>query len=166
MKLYEVSADLQLTIDTAMAIAEDNAGVIPDDLSAKIDALEIAKQGKILGLGRIYKNKSIEAEAISLEVKRLQKKIASLEKSAEWIKNYVACYGLKQGEKLSDGIISYSWRKSERTIVTDESKIPAQYLRIIPETKSPALDEIKKAIKSGVVIDGVQIEEKQNLQVK
>ena len=68
------------------------------------------------------------------------------------------------GEKFETTKVRLSFRKSESLEISEGADIPAEYLK----QKDPDIDkvELKKAVKAGLVLDGVQLVEKQNLQIK
>jgi len=162
MKLYEVSAELETALARSAMIAEENEGIIPDSLSDEIDALQLAKEGKLLACGRAYKNRFIEAEAIKLEIKRLSARAKTLENSADWLKEYMQRH-CKPGEKVSDECVALSWRKSSAVEIIDAEAIPDYYNNIVV---TPSKSEIKKAIVAGKEVPGAKLVEKDNLQIK
>jgi hypothetical protein len=162
LHLYEVSAELEIALAKAAAIAEESEGVIPDSLSDEIDALQLERAGKLLACGRAYKNRDAEAEAIKAEAKRLTVRARVLENQTEWLKRYMQAHVII-GEKVSDEAVAISWRKSTAVEILDPALIPDQYNRI---TVVPAKDEIKKALSAGMVIAGAKLEERINLTIK
>jgi hypothetical protein len=165
LKLYDVSTALESLIYAAKATAEENEGVIPDDLSDKIDALNEQKETMLFQIGRAYKNHLGEAEALKAEIKRLQSRAKAEERMADWLYGYVAQHGLKEGEKLSDTVISYSWRKSSSVEIVDELALPENCIKVVI-TKTPDKIAIKAIIKAGTEVPGAVLVEKQNLQIK
>ena len=58
-----------------------------------------------------------------------------------------------------------TWRKSDYVNITDEEKIPQLYKTTTVEVKVNK-NEIKAAMKSGAVVDGAELVEKMNIQIK
>ena len=62
-----------------------------------------------------------------------------------------------------------SWRKSE-AIELDEfvslAKIESEHPTCVEITKTPNKTELKKLIKQGIEIDGVELKSKLNIQIK
>ena len=94
---------------------------------------------------------------------RLTERKATLKNKAEWLKGYVA-YALK-GEKFETPKGAVSYKKSETVEITDKEKLPTEFLRVVTST-SPDKAAIKAAIKAGSKIDGAQVVEHQNVQIK
>jgi hypothetical protein len=59
-----------------------------------------------------------------------------------------------------------SWRESTSTEVQDFSKLPTEFIRIIPETREPDKAAIKDALKAGKEVAGAVLVVKQNIQLK
>ena len=68
------------------------------------------------------------------------------------------------GEKFESPKVNITYRKSESVVIDDINKVDKQYLKYT----EPAVDKVeaKKAIKSGVLLEGLHIEENQNIQIK
>jgi len=161
MNLFEIDSIYRNVLDRAKAIAEENEGVIPDDLSAELDAIEMTREQKMENVVKAHKNESALADMIKDEIKTLQSRFASHENSAEWLKKWLSMF-VSPGEKYEFGSGKISWRKSSSVIV-DETQLPDEYFKVV---RSPMKSEIKDAIKAGATIQGVSIEEKQNIQIK
>jgi hypothetical protein len=56
-----------------------------------------------------------------------------------------------------------SYRKSNKTVVTDETKLPESVFEI---KKTISLTKVKKALESGELKQGAEIQENKNLQIK
>jgi len=161
MNLYEIDSIYHGVLDRAKAIAEENEGVIPDDLSAELDAIEMTREQKIENVVKAFKNESALADMIRSEIKTLQSRIASHDSSAEWLKKWLSMF-VQIGEKFEFGSGKISWRKSS-SVVVDETQLPDEYFKTV---RSPMKAEIKDAIKAGATIPGATVEEKQNIQIK
>lgn len=161
MNLYEIDIAYRMVLEKAKAAAEENEGIIPDDLSMELDAIEMTRDLKIENIVKAYKNEIALADMINSELKSLQSRIKSHENSADWLKKWLSMF-IAQGEKFEFGSGKISWRKSSSVII-DESVLPDEYWKI---TKSPMKTEVKEAIKKGITIAGASIEEKQNIQIK
>jgi hypothetical protein len=44
--------------------------------------------------------------------------------------------------------------------------LPEEFVTVVPEVRKPNLTAIKAAIKEGRTVEGYQIEQRQNLQIK
>jgi len=105
-------------------------------------------------------------QGIDEAIKRMQQRKKAIANRADSLKRYLASSLQHAGfNKYETADIRIGFRKSEATIIKDESKIPAQFKKVktIEQIDKTAL---KKAIKSGEVIEGATIEVKQNIQIK
>jgi hypothetical protein len=162
LKLYEIDELLDLTIQEVSKIAEENDGLLPDDWAHFLDDIQVERTKKILDIGRYFKSLEAEAEAVKTEKLKLALRQKHCETIAEKLKLYII-NNIHAGEVFSDANTKLSWRKSEGVIISDESSIPEEFIKI--ERKIQIAD-IKKAIKSGVVVSGAKIETRNNLQIK
>jgi hypothetical protein len=153
VNLYEINHEI-------MSCWDEETGEILD--VQKFDAMQMALEDKLEGIGCYIKNLEAEAAALKTEEqafatrrKRAENKVASL-------KNYLA--GYLQGCPFETLRVKVSFRKSESLEVSESAVIPEEYLRY----KDPEVDkaELKKAVKAGLVLDGVQLVQKQNISIK
>jgi hypothetical protein len=72
---------------------------------------------------------------------------------------------LKPGERYSAGRVELAWRKSEAVEITDEFKVPDQFIKIEQVSKIDKL-AIKENIKAGEEVPGAVLVTRQNLTVK
>ena len=80
----------------------------------------------------------------------------------ESLKRYIS--GYLDGTAFESAKVKVSFKKSESLEISEEAVIPDEYLRF----KEPEVNkaDLKKAIKAGLTIGGVWIEEKNNIQIK
>lgn len=161
MKLYEIAAELQAVLYAANEHAEANMGVIPEAIADDIDDLEMALDDKISNIVRLVKNLTSEAEAIKAEEKRLSERRKSKEGQVEGLKIYLSKHA--QGYTHEDAYGRLSWRKSERCVVDDQTKIPNDYIAMEPKID---VSKIKVAIKAGNTVPGAHVETINNPQIK
>ena len=128
-----------------------------------LDALQLARDEKIEGVGLWIKNLTAEAEAVKKEKDAMADRQRRLEKKAESLKNYLA-YAL-QGEKFSTPRIAMSWRKSESVLIPDEALLDDRFVNITM-LKKPDKKLIKDTLKAGREVPGAELITKQNLQIK
>ena len=128
-----------------------------------LDALQMAREEKIEGVGLWIKNLQAEAEAVKKEKDAMAERQRRLEKKAESLKDYLA-YAL-QGEKFSTPRIVMSWRKSESVLIPDEALLDDRFVNITM-IKKPDKKLIKDTLKAGREVPGAELVTKQNLQIK
>lgn len=164
MNLYDINSELESVMAEAMSVAEENEGVIPNDLSERIDTLEMQRDEKIANCARYYKNRASEADAVKAEIDRLTKRKRAADRAAEWMKLYLSSV-FAVGQKYQDSAVSIGWRKSAETIIENAEILPDNYVKVKIE-KSPDKVAIKAAIVSGVDVPGAKVIEKQNIQIR
>lgn len=128
-----------------------------------LDALELARDEKIEGVGLWIKNLQAEAEAVKKEKDAMADRQHRLEKKAESLKGYLA-WAL-QGEKFSTPRIAMSWRKSESVLIPDEALLDDRFVNVTM-VKKPDKKLIKDTLKAGREVPGAELVTKQNLQIK
>ena len=115
----------------------------------------------------IYVIKQYEADnvAIKTEIDRLKANKEKNDKAIERMKKAVVDFMNATGQKKANaGTFKLSLRKSESTLITDETKIPSEYL--VPQPPKADKAAIKKAIKNGINVDGAVIEIKVSVVAK
>ena len=157
MKLYELTEaynqikDLELTEEEQQSLLDNVEGSIED---------------KVENVVKLIKDNEGTIEAIKNEVSRLNQMKESLTSKNNSLKRYIdTSMQIIDKDNLSAGLFKISYRKSSSLIVTDESLIPVQFMKIVPETKTVDKVELKKFMKDNHV-EGAVIEVKQNLQIK
>lgn len=128
-----------------------------------LDALELARDEKIEGVGLWIKNLQAEAEAVKKEKDAMADRQHRLEKKAESLKGYLA-WAL-QGEKFSTPRIAMSWRKSESVLIPDEALLDDRFVNVTM-VKKPDKKLIKDTLKAGREVPGAELVTRQNLQIK
>lgn len=154
--LYEIDEDIRRLFEEAEV---DEDGEILVNLE-DIEKLQMERDAKVEGVGLLYKEKVAEEKMIADEIKRLQDRKKKLKNQEESLKNYLA-YAC-QGVNFTTARLKISFRRVERVEVEDVSKIPVEFIRVKQE---PEKDELKKAIKAGIVIEGVTLVEDKSMSV-
>ena len=107
-----------------------------------------------------------KAEAIKAEKDRLAVRQKVAEKEVERI-NSTILFALKNTgkDKVVSGTFTVSTRKSSQLIVDEDNFNDDRFIEKVVTQKIDKM-AIKQAIKQGEIIDGCQIKEVENLQVK
>jgi hypothetical protein len=163
MKLYDINNEI-LVLEHHMEVAEDAGEAAPQVWKNHLDELKIDRHLKIEGCAVMIKNWTALAESIKAEEQALKRRREILENRAEWLKNYLQ-YNLKPGERYNAGRVELAWRKSEAVEITDEFKVPDQFIKIEQVSKIDKL-AIKENIKAGEEVPGAVLVTRQNLTVK
>ncbi len=141
----------------------ENEEIDEQVLNDTIEGIGVA--GKLEDYCKVIRQLEADAFVYKTEKLRFGEKQSRAEKSVERMKTAIARYFEaigSTGEKA--GVFDIKLRKSEQVVVDDLLKIDDTYLRY----KEPEPDKtaIKKALKAGVKLDGVHIEEKNNVNIK
>lgn len=153
MTLYEIDQAILDCIDM-------ETGEVID--MARLDLLGMERNQKLENIGLWIKDLKAEADAIKTEISNLQNRKKTAENKAESLKRYLE-YAL-DGEKFKTPRLSVSYRKSESVNVLDVRDIDPDYLSW-PDP-IPMKTEIKKALKDGKTINGVELVTKTSIQVR
>ena len=171
MKLYEVNAAIQSTLDRLDFDPE--TGEIGENTEAvldELDALEMERDRILEYIAMVALNIRSDAAALKAEEDRLSKRRKALERKEEKIISILdrEC----GGEKKDLGFATVSYRKSDSLEVIDPAKACAwlhdngrnDCVRIKPP--EVIKDEVKKLIKNDAKIPGVKLVIKNNCSLK
>lgn len=164
LKLYEMDEEL-VVIEGMMAewAAEHEGDVTDFPLNDELERLMGDRVEKCLKVGVWIKNLMAESTAYKNEAKSLTGKARVCDNKVEGLKSFLT-YVLEPGEKYKDSRITIGWRKSKRVIVNAIiDDLPQKYIKI---TKAADLVELKSDIRAGAVVQGVHIEEFNNLSIQ
>ena len=166
MNIYQIDRQLESIYETAVDM---ETGEISPEAFEQIDALQMERESKVENMALWHKNTLAEAKAIGDEIKSLQGRKKALESRAEWQKEYLT-YAL-HGEKFSTPKVAISYRKSETVEFDDVERFCTanQDNDLIVTTiieRKPNKTALKKYLKDGWSLDGVHLEEHQNIQIK
>lgn len=153
MNLYQINQEILSCVDM-------ESGELLDE--EKFEALQITLEEKLEGMGCWIKNLEADAAALKAEEQALAERRKSVERTIANKKEFLTRF--LNGRSFETSKVKISFRKSESLEVSDGAKIPEEYLRF----KEPEVNkaELKKAVKNGLIVDGVQLVERQNLQLK
>lgn len=155
MNLYEIDEAILDCIDL------ENGDVLDIE---KLDALEMERNSKISNLACWVKDLKSEAAAIKAEKEILEGRMKAKNNLADRLSNYLEKY--LNGAKFEDSRCAISYRKSTSTEIAeglDLNTLPDDYKKITIAADKTA---IKKALQSGIKIDGCSLVEKSNMQIK
>lgn len=157
MNLYEIKQEFEKAIEECVDM-ETGEIINP----TRLDELNMVLTDKRENVALYIKNLSAEAKAIDEEAKNLTNRKKVLNNKVEGLKKYLA--DNLEGHKFETAKVVVSFRKSEQLEINSIEHIPTEYLI----SQEPKIDKValKKSIKQGAVINGVQIITKQNIQIK
>ena len=171
MKLYEINEQIQMLTD--QITFDEETGEILCDLDAittEIDKLQMEKKSVLEYLAKLVLNHRAEATMIKAEENRLKERRERLGKKEERLMAILdrEC----DGEKTDLGIATLSYRKTNRTEITDSSEA-FFWLRENGHTdcyKTPkpeiSKSEVKKLIKAGIEVPGCAVVESLSCSLK
>lgn len=154
MKLYEIANSFQRVLQLA------EAGEL-DEKTAK-DTLESIGgefSDKARNCMMIVRQLESDSAGIKSEIDRLKSLQDQTNKSVESLKEYIKSSMESIGsDKLDLGIFKLTLKAPTKAVeVIDATQIPADYWRIVPETKAVDKGLIATMIKAGEEIPGVQL---------
>lgn len=167
MKLYEIANDY-----LALMQAIDNDEIPEEAISDTLEAITGEVEVKADNIACLLKNLDADIVAIKAEETRLAERRKAKEKSAERVKQYLADTLQRMSiDKVETARNKISFRKSESVEVFDENAFVKWALGNRDDLLTftdPKVNktEVKKALKSGVEIEGAQLVSNMNIQIK
>jgi hypothetical protein len=155
MTIYDIEAEIMDCID------QETGEVIDLD---RLNALEMERDKKISNVACWIKDLKAEAEAIKAEKQALDKRQKAAENKAESLKTWLS--GILQGEKYKDSRCAISYRRSERVDFADSFDFDTLPDSMKKVTIEPKKTEIKNYLLTGATIEGVELVESSNIQVR
>lgn len=154
MRLYDIAQEY-LQILQLVECGELTAEAVKDTLEAINAEFDFKAKNCLM----VVKQLQSDSDGIQKEIDRLK----NLQKTADYGAERLIEY-IKDGmiaiekEKMDLGIFKLTLKAPTKAVeVLDESKIPSQYFRIIPESKDVDKTAIAAALKNNEVIHGVQL---------
>lgn len=129
-----------------------------------LEMLDCSIEEKIENTAKYMVNVEADIQGIKAEIDRLNKVKKSKESTIETLKNNIQ-YSMQQKgiEKLEVGTFKAGYRKSESVEIINLDVIPADFTKVEIKADKTA---IKKAIKSGEVVEGAEIKTNMNFFIK
>jgi hypothetical protein len=141
-------------------------GELSPELETALAINERELQGKAIAYAYVIKEAEDTVSIIDAEIKRLQglKKTEQnkAQKLKDTIQNAMELYGITE---IKTETLKLNFRRSEGVVGSNEW-LTDDLVTIVPEQRKPNLVAIKAAIKEGIEIEGFEIEERYNLQIK
>lgn len=162
MTLYEISADIRKMLQEGF-VCDEETGELLFDGSEGLQALQMAREQKVLAIAKVMKETQNELEAFEVERKALAKRMiaraAAMERKIEWLQRCLQ-QNVAEGEKLNDGIIALSWRKTTSVeIAVAVESLPDAFVKIAV-TRTADKTALKAALQGGAAVAGVCLVEK------
>lgn len=140
-----------------------------DEIDEQIfnDTIESIGAGeKIDAYCQIIREYEAEITARKSEIERLRTANDRAEKAIDRMKSALDGFMTASGQsKAKTALFSVSYRSAKSVRITDESRIPERFLTV-KTTTAPNKTEIKKYISDGGTVEGAEIVESRNIQIK
>lgn len=152
--IYEINEQIMQCIDF-------ETGEIID--AEKLDALQIEKDKKIENVACWIKNLIAEAQSIKAEEQSLAERRKAKENTVERLKQYLS--NVLEATPFESARAKITFRRSTAVNITDESKLADAFKKSETVVK---IDKkaIGEALKLGEIVDGAELVENQNIQIK
>jgi len=143
----------------------DGSGEITPELEEKLKINAENFTERTVNYHLFMKELKMKIENGKILKQEIDAKIKAFEKVFEKCENNVkGAMLLYEKETAGDDYHKFSLRKSVSVEIENENIIPAEYLKVITETK-PDKVEIKNALKAGKEVAGCVLKTNQNLQM-
>ena len=167
--LYELDANIIELLENGFnsaCIDEETGEIDENKVNQYLEELQIDRKDKIENIAVFIKSLEADALAIKAEEKKLKERREAKERKTERMKEYVKQSLLLHGDmKFETPRVVLTFRKSDTVVIDDLNKLGDEYLTTKTEIVANKT-ALKQALKFGEIIDGVHLEEKQNLQIK
>ena len=165
MKLYELTQNYR-NLESLLDNLGEQEGLTVEMIHGALGQVEDDINTKIENTCKVIKE--IEADSIGIdeEIKRLSALKKQKENAVKKLKEYVEFEMNGIGlTKVEGKLFKISFRKSKVVKVIDETKIPKEFIKV-KTTESISKTDLSKALKSGEIIEGVELVENKTLQIK
>lgn len=162
MKIYEIPSTLRDLLDRLDA--DPDTGEVDGDALAAYAEYNAAAAEKLEGTACYVRELKAEADAIKAEEERLAKRRKALENKSERLKNYMMPALEAMGGKVKGVMASVRIGKSQAVTVFDLDALPDAF-KHVKTTIAPDKVALKKALKSGEVIPGAALEDRQSVVI-
>jgi len=166
MNLYEITQDFNELLDLLSQAQETND---QEQISLIESALEISQDNfkdKATNYVKFIRSEEVSLIAIDEEIKRLtalkKSKVSKIDNLEARLSNSMQSIGL---DKYDLGLFKLSFRKSTSVEVLDVELLSDDFKRIKTTVDADKI-AIKKAIESGVTVEGASLKTSQSLQIK
>lgn len=162
-KLYELSDKYEQVLDMVA-----NGDLALEDVEDTLEALKDQFEIKAENIGKIIIMLNGYVDSIDNEIKRLKDRKDHMKNSVANMKDYLKYNFQRLGvKKVSGSILDLRLQKNPPSVnILDETKIPIDFMKIIPEERKPDKKAILDAYKNGQLIDGIEIIQDESIRIK
>ena len=160
--LFKISNELQLIVNDII----ENGGEISEGMENTLMITEDQLKAKAIDYGIVIRAMEYDNSIVDEEIKRLTQIKKVRTNTAERLKTALSEALIKfDVDEVASATMKINFRKSQVLEIIDEAKIDKKY-KISKVTVSIDKISIKRDIKNGEMISGVQLITNQNLQIK
>jgi hypothetical protein len=160
--IFQISTELNLIINEII----DNGGEVTPEIENALIIKQDELSTKSVKYGYVVKALEYDVKIIEEEIKRLNQIKKARQNASERLKNVLSItMNSFNVPEIDTPTMKINFRKSSSVQIIDESVIPKKFITQ-KVTKSISKADIKNAIKSGEIVEGAEIIENQNIQIK
>ena len=161
IKLHEIPAALAGMLDL-IQVDEETGEIEP----ATLESVQIASEEKIIATAMYIRRLDALNKATKETIQDLQERVSADSKRIEALKWLMTkAMDSLQYTEVKSPEVTLRFRKSSSVEITDSESLPKQILRT-KTVVEPDKTAIKNALKAGEKIQGAQLVESRNLQIK
>ena len=162
MNIYQIQNEYLLLINQII----ENGGEVTPQQELNLQITRDQLQDKGTNYAFVIKKLDAECDIIDAEIKRLSELKKVRQNACERLKSNIShAMHTFEVDKIESPLIKLSFRKSQSVNVADVNSLPSEY-KTIKVTESADKMKIKQALLNGEVIEGCEIINSQNLQIK
>jgi len=159
--IYELTNDYK-QLQQLIEQGELDAELLQDTLEAITGNIK----DKAENYGLVITNLTNLANGIETEAKRLKERSSAIQSNITKMQDTLLQAMIETDNlKFKTNHFTFSTRKSESLTVTDETFVPIEFIKV-KEVKTVDKVELKKAVKAGLTIEGVELTQKINFSMK
>lgn len=163
MKLYEITEEFK-----ALAALYENGEIDAQTLADTLQGVKASFEDKVRNCMMVRQSLVMEQTGVENEITRLKSLLDANKKQVDSLDDYIKFNMTEaQQDKLDLGIFKLTLRAPVKAVnVIDESKIPLQFWRVIPESKTVDKNALSAALKLGAVEGAEFVDGKRALIIK
>ena len=160
--LYNIVEEQRYTLDEIENMGGDLTPELEEQLTINAHQLE----SKSIAYLEVIKDREAYVNNAKEEIKRLQSIVKTNENLVKRLKDNLLT-AVKTFGPFEVGFVKFGIRKSTSVIVQDDmvNALPKEY-KTVKVTEAPNKIAIKKALESGIEIDGCELSHNDNLTIK
>lgn len=162
MNIYQIQNEYLILVNQII----ENGGEVTPQQELNLQITRDQLQDKGTNYAFVIKKLDAECDIIDAEIKRLTELKKVRQNACERLKaNISHAMQIFEVDKIESPLIKLSFRKSQSVNVADVNSLPVEY-KTIKVTEQADKVKIKQALLNGEVIEGCEIVNSNNLQIK